>query len=136
MSTELQIGSFYWVRLVIGDERQNVIPETSWQPARYTGRSADTHAREETRGNEIVVVAYSPETWDFIGYASADGHHHVDVMQVGAKIVQHPPETDSDFRERLQDVDRLSEDHVNLAATATGKDLDTLAGFYDLTRRL
>lgn len=86
MSTELQKGAFYWVRVVAGDERSAMIPATSWQPARYTGRSADTHAREETRGDQIVLVAYSPDTWDFLGYYSADGHHHVDVVEVGAEI--------------------------------------------------
>lgn len=116
----LTSGAFYWVRMVEGDERNNIIPETSWQPARYTGRAGDSVG----------------DTWDFLGYYSATGHHDVNVMEIGAEIIQQPPETDSDLRERLQDVDRLFEDHVNLAATAIGKELDTLAGYYGLTRRL
>ncbi len=87
--TDLKIGSFYWVRMVIGDERENVIPETHWMPARYTGKSGDsTHAREETRGDQIVLVAYPPDTWDFIGFRSDDGHHFVDVMQVGFEMLR------------------------------------------------
>lgn len=85
--TELQKGSFYWVRVIEGDERDAVIPLTSWQPARFTGKSADTHAREETRGDHVVMVAYQPDTWDFLGYYSAEGHHHVDVIQVGPVIL-------------------------------------------------
>lgn len=79
-------GCFYWVRMVIGDERANIIPKTTWMPAMYTGKSADTVAREETRGDEVVLVAYSPDTWDFIGFRSDDGHHFVDVVQVGPQI--------------------------------------------------
>lgn len=67
----LRQGAFYWVRIVAGAEREAVIPDTSWQPARYTGRAGDTVG----------------ETWDFLGYYSATGHHDVDVIQVGAEIV-------------------------------------------------
>lgn len=66
----LNVGSFYWVRTVAGDEREAIFPQTEWQPARYTGRAGDSIG----------------ETWDFVGRLSADGHHHVDVMQVGNEI--------------------------------------------------
>lgn len=85
---DLKKGSFYWVRMVIGDERKAVMPETVWAPARYTGKSADTHMREETRGDYIVAIAYSPDTWDFIGFRSDDGHHFVDVMEIGEELVR------------------------------------------------
>lgn len=69
----LKVGSFYWVRTVIGAEREAMMPETDWQPARYTGRTLE--------GNHH-------DTWDFIGFMSADGHHHVDVMEVGEEILR------------------------------------------------
>jgi hypothetical protein len=115
----LRAGAFYWVRVVADSEREAMTPETEWQPARYTGQCGDASAAH---------------TWDFIGRASADGHHFVDVMQVGPEIVREPPEPDSDLRERLQQ-EKLKIEHHDLAATNTGADLDTLAGFYGLTRR-
>lgn len=60
----LAVGRYYWV--LVG--RKDHEPE--WQPARFTGMSADS------------VGA----TWDFIGYHSTDGHHFVDVLQIGGQI--------------------------------------------------
>ena len=76
----LRIGAFYWVRTVADAEREATMPQTEWQPARYTGQCGDASAAH---------------TWDFIGRASADGHHFVDVMQVGPEIVRDEPESDS-----------------------------------------
>jgi len=67
---ELTIGAFYWVRLAIGDERNAEVPKTEWQPAKYTGRAADSVG----------------DTWDFIGQRSDDGHHFVDVLEVGVPV--------------------------------------------------
>lgn len=83
---DLTVGVFYWVRMVIGEERTAMIPHTVWAPARFTGFSADTHAREVLIGGTIHAIAYSPETWDFVGFRSDDGHHFVDVMDVGPEI--------------------------------------------------
>lgn len=69
-------GKFYWVlakvspadstsgRPVDNDD----VP--TWQPARYTGKAADSVG----------------ETWDFIGYRSEDGHHFVEVIEVGKAV--------------------------------------------------
>lgn len=70
--TALRTGAFYWIRTVADAEREAMMPETEWQPARYTGRAGDSVG----------------DTWDFLGRASADGHHFVDVMEVGAEIAQ------------------------------------------------
>lgn len=66
----LKKGSFYWVQL---RSTESGYPPLGWQPARFTG--------VDVSGNE---------TWDFIGYASADGHHHVDVGRKGPKITGTP----------------------------------------------
>ena len=60
----LTVGSYYWVLLNLARRA----PE--WQPARFTGISADS------------VGA----TWDYIGFLSADGHHFVNVIEVGPEI--------------------------------------------------
>lgn len=60
----LDVGKFYWV-LVTASRK-----EPEWQPARFTGKSLDS-------------VGMS---WDFIGFLSADGHHFVEVLEVGKEI--------------------------------------------------
>jgi hypothetical protein len=82
--SDLRKGAFYWARVRPNEH----LPESEWQPVRYTGKSADTHAREETRGDEILIVGYSTDTWDFIGLRSEDGHHFAEVVEVGEEIVR------------------------------------------------
>lgn len=60
-----RIGSYYWVYAGAKDA-----PKT-WQPARFTGVSGDGDGRE---------------TWDFVGYRSEDGHHFVEVKDVGYEV--------------------------------------------------
>jgi hypothetical protein len=60
----MKIGSFYWILVAPIDA------VAQWQPARYTGLAGDSIG----------------ETWDYIGLLSADGHHHVDVFEVGEEI--------------------------------------------------
>lgn len=69
-STELRIGAFYWVNIIANDTQEGLFSD-SWQPARYTGRAGDTVG----------------DTWDFLGYYSATGHHDVEVVKVGPEIV-------------------------------------------------
>lgn len=68
----LRRGGFYWVRVASLAPVSPSRPAPSWQPARYTGRTADSVG----------------ETWDFIGLRSEDGHHFADVIEVGAEIVR------------------------------------------------
>lgn len=87
MDKSLIKGRFYWVR-VVSVGRPGRALAGSWQPARYTGKSADTIAVERRTKTRITIVAVSPETWDFIGQRSEDGHHFVDVVEVGDEIVR------------------------------------------------
>lgn len=66
--TELRKGAFYWARVRPNEH----LPESEWQPVRYTGRSAGSEG----------------ETWDFIGLRSEDGHHFADVIEVGDPIIR------------------------------------------------
>jgi len=63
---DLEQGKFYWVNV-----RPNSRPDGEWQPARFTGVSGDSDAAA---------------TWDFIGFASANGHHFVEVVEIGGRI--------------------------------------------------
>lgn len=66
--SELRKGAFYWARV----RRAEFLPESEWQPVRYTGRSAGSEG----------------ETWDFIGLRTEDGHHFADVVEIGAEIIR------------------------------------------------
>lgn len=110
----LKPGSYYWARV----RPSEFLPESEWQPVRYTGRS----------------MGMEGTTWDFIGLRSEDGHHFASVIQVGPEIVCEPLEPDDDLRKRLQEI-YMREEHQAFAAVASGRELDTLAGFYGLTRR-
>ncbi len=66
----LRQGAFYWVNIIANDTQEGLFSD-SWQPARYTGRAGDTVG----------------DTWDFLGYYSATGHHDVEVVKVGPEIV-------------------------------------------------
>lgn len=59
----LTVGAYYWV--LVKSSRK--APE--WQPARFTG-----------------VDCSGLMTWDFVGFLSADGHHFVEVIDVGEQI--------------------------------------------------
>lgn len=64
---DLRAQALYWVRV----RRSIVIDRSRWEPARFTGFSGDSDG---------------PATWDFLGHASADGHHHIEVLEVGQEI--------------------------------------------------
>lgn len=66
----VQKGSYYWVQLRWVDTGDAI---AAWQPARFTGIDFSNH-----------------KTWDFIGYASVDGHHFVEVHRVGPKVAGAP----------------------------------------------
>jgi hypothetical protein len=61
---DLIVGRYYWVLV----QSSRKAPE--WQPARFTGKSLDS-------------VGLS---WDFVGFNSADGHHFLEVIEIGEEL--------------------------------------------------
>lgn len=62
----LRTGAYYWV--LVRSSRK----ASEWQPARFTGKSLDS-------------VGLS---WDFVGFNSADGHHFLEVIEIGAELMR------------------------------------------------
>lgn len=69
-ATLLKVGGFYWAQLRSAASGE---PLPGWEPVRFTG--ADSSGRD---------------TWDYIGHASVDGHHFVEVHRKGPKIAGAP----------------------------------------------
>ena len=62
----MKSGQFCWVLVEWTPRGEAIVVE--WQPARFTGSGDDGL------------------TFDFIGFDSASGHHHVEVREIGRVI--------------------------------------------------
>jgi hypothetical protein len=85
IADSLRAGAFYWVKIqsLLGAGTMGFFSD-DWQPARYTGRSGTTVG----------------ETWDVIGFESANSHHFVEVIEIGREV-RFEPESDRSYRARL-----------------------------------
>lgn len=121
---DLKRDSFYWVRyaeMKFDEDGRTLVPSSELsepQPARFTGLSG---------GSPPIP------TWDFIGKPSPE--EMAIVQWIGPEIAYNI-ETDDDFRQRLKRNASLFDSHVPLVETASGHDLDILAGFYKFFRKV
>lgn len=116
---ELIVGRFYWVNIISSVDQTGLFSD-AWQPARYTGRSGDSVG----------------ETWDFIGLRSEDGHHFVDVVEIGSEIERCSLEADAVYRCRLiQIVDRMNDLDRYAVTTSIGKALDVIGSHHGMPRK-
>lgn len=64
----IRYGGYYWLKV-----RSLALRAQEWQPGRFTGMSLDS-------GGIL--------TWDYIGQRCDDGHHYVEVVEIGEEIVR------------------------------------------------